>query len=322
MIRIFGAAMAAFFAFAFSAATAQTYPAGAVKVVVPQAPGGATDVFARYVSQKLGERWGQAVVVENRAGAAGIVGTEVVAKSAPDGLTLLFTYEGSQAINQSLYSRVPFDGAKDFAAMATVATTPFFLVVGAPSPIKDFRDLIVRAKAKAGGITYATSGSGSINHLLSESLKAEAGIDMVHVPYKAIAAAMADVMAGTVDNAFAAVPSAIGLIRAGKLRAIAVSSAKRNPAMPEVPSIAELGFPKFDINPWWGLLAPAGTPKAIVDKVNADVGQVLRTSEAEAFFAKNGAQVFVSAPDAFQARLVADIARWAAVVKASGVKVD
>ena len=314
--------MAASLGLALSPATAQTYPANVVKMVVPQAPGGATDVFARYIGQKLGERWRQSVVIENRAGAAGIVGTDAVAKATPDGYTLLFTYEGSQAINQSLYSRVPYDGVKDFATVATVATTPFFLVVGAQSPIKDFRDLIARAKAKPGSVTYATSGSGSINHLLSESLKVEAGIDMVHVPYKAIAAAMSDVMAGTVDNAFASVPSAIGLIRGGKLRAIAVSSVKRNSAMPDVPSIAELGYPKFDVNPWWGLLAPAGTPKPIVDKINADVAQILRTPDAEAYFAKTGAEVLLSTPEAFQKTLAADVARWAKVVKASGAKVD
>lgn len=315
-------AIAASLGFAAAPASAQTYPANVVKIVVPQAPGGATDVFARYLGQKLGDRWGQSVVIENRAGAAGIVGTDAVAKAAPDGYTLLFTYEGSQAINQSLYSRVPYDGVKDFATIATVATTPFFLVVGGQSPIKDFPDLIARAKAKPGGITYATSGSGSINHLLSESLKAEAGIDMLHVPYKGIAAAMADVMGGTVDNAFASVPSAIGLIRGGKLRAIAVSSAKRVAAMPDVPSIAERGYPKFNINPWWGLLAPSATPKAIVDKINADVAQILRTPDAEAFFAKTGAEVLLSSPEAFQKMLEADVARWARVVKASGAKVD
>lgn len=315
-------AIVACFGAAASPASAQTYPANVVKIVVPQAPGGATDVFARYLGQKLGDRWGQSVVIENRAGAAGIVGTDAVAKAAPDGYTLLFTYEGSQAINQSLYSRVPYDGVKDFATIATVATTPFFLVVGGQSPIKDFPDLIARAKAKPGGVTYATSGSGSINHLLSVSLTAEAGIDMLHVPYKGIAAALGDVMGGTVDNAFASVPSAIGLIRGGKLRAIAVSSAKRVAAMPDVPSIAERGYPKFNINPWWGLLAPAGTAKTIVDKINADVAQILRTPEAEAFFAKTGAEVLLSSPEAFQKMLEADVARWARVVKASGAKVD
>ncbi len=315
-------AMAASLGIAASPAYAQTYPANVVKIIVPQAPGGATDVFARYLGQKLGDRWGQSVVIENRAGAAGIVGTDAVAKAAPDGYTLLFTYEGSQAINQSLYSRVPYDGVKDFATIATAATTPFFLVVGGQSPIKDFPDLIARAKAKPGGVTYATSGSGSINHLLSESLKAEAGIDMLHVPYKGIAGALADVMGGTVDNAFASVPSAIGMIRGGKLRAIAVSSAKRVAAMPDVPSIAERGYPKFNINPWWGLLGPAGMPKAIVDKINADVAQILRTPDAEAFFAKTGAEVLLSSPEAFQKMLEADVARWARVVKASGAKVD
>jgi tripartite-type tricarboxylate transporter receptor subunit TctC len=206
--------------------------------------------------------------------------------------------------------------------VATIARTPFFLVVASDSPIRSFQDLIARAKAKPGSITYATSGSGSINHLLSESLKVEAGINMVHVPYKAISAAMTDVMGGQVDNAFAAVPSALGLIRGGKLRAIAVSSARRNPSAPEVPTIAELGYPDFDVSPWWGILAPAGTPRAIVDKVNADVAEALRTPEAQAFFKDQGAEPLAMSPQQFHELLVGDVQKWAKVVKSSGARID
>lgn len=303
-------------------ATAQSWPTKAVKIVVPQAPGGATDVFARYLGQRLGAKWGQPVVIENKAGAAGVVGTDAVAKSAPDGYTILFTYAGSQAVNQSLYAKLPFDSVKDFQPVVTVATIPFLLVVGPNSPHKSFQDLIAAAKAKPGSITYATSGSGSVNHLLSESLKVEAGIDMVHVPYKAIAAAMADVMGGQVDNAFAAVPSAIQLVRGGKLRALAVSSAKRNSSGPDIPTIAELGYPSFDVSPWWGFLAPAGTPRAIVDKVNADVAEILRQPEVQAFFRDQGADVFLTSPDAFLKLLEEDVKKWAKVVKSSGARID
>jgi len=305
-----------------AAAQGQAWPARPVKLIVPQAPGGATDVFARYMGQKLGAKWNQPVVIENKVGAAGVVGTDAVAKSAADGYTLLLTYAGSQAVNQSLYARLPFDSVKDFQTVATVATTPFFLVVGPNSPYKSFRDLIAAAKAKPGAITYSTSGSGSVNHLLSESLKVEAGIDMVHVPYKAISAALTDVMSGQVDNAFAAVPSAIQLIRGGKLRALAVSSGKRNVSAPDVPTIAELGYPSFDVSPWWGILAPAGTPRAVVDKVNADVEEILKSTEAQAFFRDQGADVLIMTPDAFMSVLVEDVKKWARVVKASGARID
>jgi len=306
----------------FDLALAQSYPTKPVRVVVPQAPGGATDVFARYAGQKLSAKWGQAVVVENRAGAAGVVGTEVVAKAAPDGYTLLVTYAGSQAVNQSLYKSLPFDSVKDFQTVATLAATPFLFVVGPKMPARDLKAFIALAKSKPGAITYASSGSGSINHLLGEMLKTEAGIDLLHVPYKGIAAAIGDVMGGQVDSAFTSVPSVISSVRAGKLRAIAVSSAKRNAAVPDVPSIAESGLPGFDVDPWWGILAPAATPRAIVDKINADVREVLSTEESRAFFATQGSEVLLTTPEAFHKMLESDVQKWAKVVKSSGARVD
>ena len=303
-------------------ATAQDFPSKPVKFIVPQSAGGTTDVFARYVGQKLSVKWGQPVVVENKAGAAGVVGTDMVAKSPPDGYTMLVTYAGSQAVNQSLYAKIPFDSVKDFQPVATIARTPFILVVATNSPVKSFADLIARAKAKPGSVTYATSGSGSINHLLSESLKVEAGIDMVHVPYKAIAAAMTDVVGGQVDNAFAAFPSAIQLVRGGRLRALAVSSATRVPSAADIPTIAELGYPSFDVSPWWGILAPAGTPRAIVDKVNADVAEILRSPEAQAFFKDQGSEPLPMSPDAFLKTLQDDVVKWARIVKISGARID
>jgi tripartite-type tricarboxylate transporter receptor subunit TctC len=301
---------------------ADPYPSKPVKFLVPQAPGGTTDVFARYVGQKLSAKWGQPVVVENKPGAAGVVGTDAVAKSPADGYTLLVTYAGSQAVNQSLYAKLPFDSVKDFETVATLARTPFFLVTAANAPFRDFRDFIAQAKAKPGSITYASSGNGSINHLMGESLKTEAHIDLLHVPYKAIAAAMADVIGGQVNCAFAAVPASIGLIRGGKLRALAVSSAQRNPAAPDVPTVAESGYPGFDIDPWWGILAPAGTPRAIVDKLNADVAEVLRAPDTQAFLRTQGSDALVTTPAEFHRMLVDDVQKWAKVVKSSGARID
>jgi tripartite-type tricarboxylate transporter receptor subunit TctC len=300
----------------------QAYPSKAVRIIVPQTPGGATDVFARLIAQKLSATWGQPVVVENRAGAAGVVGTDVVAKAAPDGYTLLVTYAGSQAVNQSLYRNIPFDSVKDFQPVATLAVTPFFLVAGPKVQARDLQGLVAAAKARPGAITYGSSGNGSINHLLAEMLKTEAGIDMLHVPYKGIAAAIADVMGGQVDVAFTSVPSVVSHVRSGKLRALAVSSAKRNATAPEVPSIAEAGFPGFDVNPWWGILAPAGTPRAVVDRINGDVAQFLKTDEAQAFFAKQGAEILMTSPEAFLRMLESDVQKWAKVVKSSGARID
>ena len=322
MFKVLGLAAAAIVAAVAVPASAQNYPDKPVTLVVPQSPGGATDVFARHLSQQLGDMWGQPVVVENKTGAAGSIGTGAVAMAPADGYTLLFTYAGSQAVNPSLYPKLPYDSVKDFATVATVATTPFFLVVGAQSPIRSFEELIKRAKAEPDSVMYATSGNGSINHLLSESLNVEAGIKMVHVPYKAIAAAMTDVISGTVDNAFASVPSALPMIKGGKLRAIAVSSAKRNASLPDVPTIAESGFPKFDVSPWWGILAPAGTPKDVVDKISKDVATILRTPQTETFLRDRGADTMITSPAEFQAILEADVVKWGKVVKASGAKLD
>lgn len=322
MKKAFQWALAASCAVLGSWAAAQAYPSKPVKLVVPQAAGGATDVFARHLAQKLTLAWGQPVVVDNRVGAAGVVGTDFVAKSAADGHTLLFTYAGSQAVNPSLYPKIPFDSVKDFATITPVATTSFFLVVGANSPVQNFRELLANAKANPGKVTYATSGNGSINHLLSESLNVEVGMKTVHVPYKAIAAAMTDVIGGQVDTAFAAVPSALQLIKGGKLRAIGVSSAKRNSSMPDVPTIAEMGYPNFNVSPWWGLLAPAGTPKAIVDKIHADVVKIVQTPEGQNFFREQGSEVFTASPEEFRKILEADVVHWAKVVKSSGAKLD
>src|SRR5256885_12039957 len=267
---------------------AEPFPSRTVKFVVPQTPGGATDVFARKFAQVLSEKWGQPVVVENRAGAGGVIGTDAVAKSAPDGHTLLVTYAGSQAINPSLYLKIPFDSVKDFQTVATLAVTPFIFIVNTKLPAKDIGEFIALARSKPEALTYASSGNGSVNPLLGEMLKSEAGIKMLHVPYRGVAPAITDVIGGQVDSAFSSVPSVLQMIRSEKVHALAISSAQRNAAAPEIPTIAESGFPGFEVNPWWGILAPAGTDMAVVRKINGDVESILRSPEMIAFLAAQG----------------------------------
>jgi tripartite-type tricarboxylate transporter receptor subunit TctC len=290
--------------------------------VVPQTPGGATDVFARKIGQLLSERWGQPIVIENRAGAGGVLGTDSVAKSAPDGYTLLVTYAGSQAINASLYPKIPFDSVGDFQTVATLAVTPFILIVNPKLPAQNLAEFIALAKEKPGTLTYASSGNGSVNHLLGEMLKTDTGISMLHVPYRGVAPAITDVIGGQVDAAFSSVPSVLQMIRAGNVRALAVSSARRIAAAPEIPTIAESALPGFDVNPWWGILAPAGTDMAIVRKINTDVADILRTKEMIDFLATQGAEPLITSPEEFLGILRADLVKWAKVVKDAGVTIN
>ena len=303
-------------------AAAQPYPSRIVKLIVPQTPGGATDVFARKIGQLLSEKWGQPVVIENRAGAGGVVGTDVVAKSAPDGYTLLVTYAGSQAINPSLYQKIPFDSVKDFQTVATLASTPFVLIVHPKLPAKDLAEYVALARARPDALTYASSGNGSVNHLLGEMLKTEAGIKMLHVPYRGVAPAITDVIGGQVDSAFSSVPSVLQMVQTDKVRALAISSAQRIAAAPEIPTIAESGFPGFDVNPWWGILAPAGIDVTIVRKINEDVANILRTKEMIDFLAAQGAEPLITSPEAFLKILEADVVKWAKVVKSAGVTLN
>jgi tripartite-type tricarboxylate transporter receptor subunit TctC len=314
--------VAGFAAVSSAQAQAQDYPSKLVRIVVPQTAGGGTDTFARAIGQKLSERWGQSVVIENKAGAGGVVGTDFVAKAAPDGYTLLVTYEGSQAINQSLYEKLPFDSVKDFSPIATIAATPFILIVGARAEIKTLKELISFARANPDKLTYGSAGNGSVNHLLGEMLKTEADIRLVHVPYKGAPAAIGDVMGGHIDMAFASAPSVISSVQSNTVRALAVSSAKRIAAAPDIPTVAEAGFENFDVNPWWGVLAPAGLDPSIARKISADIAAILKTPEMEELLAKQGATPLISGPEAFRELLARDIEKWKKVVKASGATMN
>ncbi len=308
---------------AVSSALAEDYPSKLVRIVVPQTAGGGTDTFARAIGQKLGERWGQSVVIENKAGAGGVVGTDFVAKSAPDGYTLLVTYEGSQSINQSLYEKLPFDSLKDFDRVATIAVTPFLLIVGPRVEVRTLKEFIAFAKANPDKMSYGSAGNGSVNHLLGEMLKFDAGIKLVHVPYKGAPAAIGDVMGGHIDAAFASMPSVISSVQSGVVRALAVSSARRVAIAPDVPSVAEAaGIDNFDVNPWWGILAPAGLDPVIAKKISADVAEILKTSDMQEILAKQGATPLISSSDEFRALLARDIEKWRKVVKASGATIN
>lgn len=301
-------------------AGAQEYPNRTVKIIVPQTPGGASDTLARIIGQKLSDKWGQPVVIENRAGAGGNVGTEVVASSPADGYTLLMSYVGTQAINGSLYKSLPFDPDKDFAPVATLATLPFVVVSRPDAAFKTVPELVEAAKKSR--MTYGSAGNGSVNHLLGEMFNKAAGVKLVHIPYRGAAPAMTDLMGGQIDVVFTSLPSVAGSLKVGKLRAIAVTSAKRAAAFDQIPTIAEAGFAGFDVSPWFGLLAPARTPPAIVAKVNADVNALLKTREVAESFAAQGAEPYLTAPAEFTKVLRSDIEKWGRVVKESGASLD
>ena len=313
--------LAAIAAFAAGAA-AQGFPSKQARIIVPQAPGGASDALARIIAAKLGEKWGQQVIVENRAGAGGNIGTLEAAKSPADGHTLLLGYIGTHAINPSLYHNLPWDPIRDFTPVATLAAVPFVVVVNPSLAANNTQELIANARAADGKLTYSSAGNGSVNHLLGEMFDGAAGVKMTHIPYKGAGPALADLIGGQVQVSFTSMPSVIGHIKSGKLRAIAVTSKARSETLPELPTLAESGLAGFDVNPWFGLLAPAGTPAAIVSQLNREINELLATPDLRARFAGQGAVPLATPPAEFAALLKQDIEKWAKVVKDSGAKID
>ena len=286
--------------FAPSPALAQAdYPSKPIRLVVPFPPGGTTDILARAVAQKLTEAWHQQVIVDNRPGAGGNIGSDLVAKSPPDGYTLEMGTVGTHAINPSLYARMPYDAQKDFTPVILVAGVPNVLEVNPSLPVHTVQELIAYAKANPGKLNFASSGNGTSIHLSGELFKAMTGVQMTHVPYKGSAPALADLAGGQVQLMFDNLPSSLGLIKGGKLRAIAVTSTTRSSALPDIPTIAESGLPGYEASSWFGVLAPAKTPPAIVDKLNAAIGAWLASPEAKEKLASQGAVAAGGTPRAF-----------------------
>lgn len=302
-------------------AAAAEYPARPVRLVVAFAPGGSVDVVARLLAQRLGERWKQQVVVDNRPGAGGNVSAEIVARAQPDGYTLYMT-SAALVVNPSLYASVPYHPVRDFAPISLVATVQSVLVSHPALPVKSVKDLIVLAKSKPGQINYGSTGSGTSGHLMMELFRSMAGIDLVHVPYKVIGQTYADLISGQVSLFFPTAPGALPHIQAGRVRALGVAGGKRSAALPGVPTIAESGVPGFDAGTWYPLLAPARTPRAVVDAVHRDLVHVLELPDVRERLTAAGIEIVGSTPDELARHIRAEIPKWARVVKQSGARAD
>jgi len=321
-LRLSALLFAALVAWSVLPARAQDYPAKPVRILLGFPVGQATDILARIVAARLTAQYGQQFFVENRPGASGIIATELAAKAEPDGYTLLATSSGPLAVNPALYPKLPYDVPRDFVIVAGLGVVPYAVVVHPSSPVKDIQGLVALAKANPGKLNYASGGSGVTNHLVTELFKAAAGIDMVHVPYKGGPAALTDLVSGRVDVMFETLTATLPLIRSGKLRAIAVSSATRSSALPDMPTISESGFPGFSGVPWVAMAAPSKTPRAIVERLNADINRILATPEVRQQFQAQGTEPLVLSLEQAAEFVKAEGEKWARAVKLSGAKVD
>jgi tripartite-type tricarboxylate transporter receptor subunit TctC len=304
------------------ASAAQNYPVKPIRVVVPFPAGGIADIFARVIGGKLNEAWGQQVVVDNRPGAGGNIGAEIVAKSPPDGYTLVMGSIGTHAVNVSLFSKLPYDPVRDFAPVTLVMEADGLLVLHPSVPVRSVKDLIALARTRPGQIAYASAGNGTASHLAGELFKIMAKIDMVHIPYKGNVPAITDLVGGQTSLLFATMPTVMPMVQAGRLRALAVTGVVRSPAAPELPTIAETGLPGFEVTNWIGLFAPAGTPREIVNRLNAEANRTMQQPEIRTRLTNEGAKFTARTPDEFGVFVKAEIAKWAKVVKTAGIRVD
>lgn len=297
------------------------YPNRPIRLIVAYPPGGPVDIVGRTIAQAMSESLGQQIVVDNRSGASGIVGSEVAAKSPADGYTLLLA-SSAHSIHPSLYPKLPYDVSKDFVMVGSIASAPFVLVTGPAVPAQNVQQLIAYLKSKPGELSYASPGSGSPNHLSAELMRVMTGTNVIHVPYRGAAPAETDVMGGQVVFLFDSIPSALPLVRSGRLRALAVTSAKRSSAAPDIPTMAESGLPGFETLTWYGLMAPAGTPPDIVKRLNTELNKALQTADMKERMAKLGMDPMIGPPEAFAAFFNGEAVKWAKIVKDSGAKVD
>jgi len=304
------------------AALGQSYPTKPIKFVVPFPPAGSTDLSARAVAGKLGDKLGQPIIIENRPGAGGGIGADVVAKSPGDGYTLLVGTVGTHGINASLYSKLPYDHLKDFVPVILLSTTPNVLVMHPRFPPNSVREVIALAKSKPGELTFASSGNGTSIHLSGELFKSMAGVQLTHVPYKGSGPMLVDLMSGTTHMAFDNLSASIGHIKSGRLKALATTGPKRSPAMPDLPTVSEAGLTGYDSTSWNAVFAPAGTPREVVERLNRELRAILETPETRKFFSDQGAESGGGTPEQLDAFVRAETAKWAKVVKDSGAKID
>ncbi len=304
------------------AAHAQQYPSKPIRIVVPFPPGGIADVMARVFGQKFSDSWGQPAVVENRAGAGGNIGADIVAKSPADGYTLVMGSIGTHSVNISLFSKMPFDPVRDFAPIALVIKSQNLLVVHPSVPAKSVRELIALSGARPGQLAYASAGNGTAGHLAGELFKSMAKIDIVHIPYKGNTPAIADLIGGQTAMTFATMPTVLPQVKAGRLRALAVTGAQRSPALPDTPTVAEAALPGFDVTNWIGLFAPVGTPPDVINKLNAEIIRIMRLPDVEPRLAAEGARFTPNTPAECGAFVKSEIAKWARVIHDAGIRVD
>ena len=318
---LLGALLAAFLSVGLAQSPAPTYPSKPVRLIVPFAPGGFTDVVARILGQRLAAAMGQPFVIENKAGAGSIIGTDFVAKSPPDGYTLVMV-STTHVISPWIYKSLPYDAIKSFTAVSKLVDSAYVLLVNPKVPARNVQEFIALAKAAPDTLHYASSGNGSSQHLMGGLFVSMTGAKLIHVPYKGSGGAMTDLVGGVVESSFAGVPNALSQVPAGRLKALAVTTAKRSPQLPDVPTLQEAGVPGYEASVWLALLAPAGTPPDIVNKLNLEIGKLMNSPDTKKALFDAGVEVAPSSPEAMTEYLVQELARWGKVVKDTGIKLE